>query len=180
MNLFVLDRDPVEAARQNCDKHVCKIVLEAAQMLGLAHQVYNPAVPTWMYNAHTHRNNHVSKWVRETLANYRWTVAHGLALAAEYTRRYGKTHGEASRKPGRATPLDVLLWCRDNEPAIPDLPLTEFRQAVAEDCYRPDVVEAYRLYYIRYKSRFAKWRSGPYLDWYRDGVIKEFGRATVG
>lgn len=32
MNLFILDTDPIEAARQNCDSHVCKIILEAAEM----------------------------------------------------------------------------------------------------------------------------------------------------
>ena len=32
MNLFYLSRDPVEAARLQCDKHVVKMILETAQM----------------------------------------------------------------------------------------------------------------------------------------------------
>ena len=33
MNIFVVDEDPVIAARQLCDKHVVKMILETAQML---------------------------------------------------------------------------------------------------------------------------------------------------
>ena len=39
MNIFVLDRDPEVAARYHCDKHVCKMILEAGQMLCTAHWV---------------------------------------------------------------------------------------------------------------------------------------------
>ena len=33
MNIFVVDEDPEIAARQLCDKHVVKMILESAQML---------------------------------------------------------------------------------------------------------------------------------------------------
>ena len=33
MNIFVVDEDPEVAARQLCDKHVVKMILESAQML---------------------------------------------------------------------------------------------------------------------------------------------------
>jgi len=31
MNLFVLDKDPVVAAQQQCDKHVVKMIVESGQ-----------------------------------------------------------------------------------------------------------------------------------------------------
>jgi len=163
MNLFILDTDPVEAAKQNCDRHVCKIIIEAAQMLSMAHRVSDTVdIPGWIYNTRSQRNNHVCKWVRENLSNYRWTVAHAIALGSEYTRRYGKIHAC----------MKVIVWCQLNEPQIPDAPLTPFRQAVAKDCYNDDIVLAYRDYYIRYKSGFAKWKSGPVLEWYVTGLQK--------
>ena len=36
MNIFVLDRDPREAARMYCDKHTPKMVVELLQQLGSA------------------------------------------------------------------------------------------------------------------------------------------------
>ena len=39
MNIFILDEDPAEAARQQCDKHVVKMIVESAQMLSTAHRM---------------------------------------------------------------------------------------------------------------------------------------------
>lgn len=174
MNLFILNPDPVLAAQENCDKHVCKIILEAAQMVMLAYQVLGmpDAKPDFeIWNAKTHKNNHISKWVRHNTANFMWTVDHGLALCEEYELRYKKTH-----KVKR-----MLEWCKENPP--PSLPvgaLTTFRQAVAEDCYSSpladereiathgQIVEAYRTYYVKYKARFAKWTARPIPQWFAD------------
>ena len=39
MNIFYLDKNPVVAAQMSCDKHVVKMILEAAQMLCTAKRV---------------------------------------------------------------------------------------------------------------------------------------------
>lgn len=39
MNIFVLSTDPREAARDHCDKHVVKMILEYGQMLSTAHRL---------------------------------------------------------------------------------------------------------------------------------------------
>ena len=39
MNIFVLDKDPKKAAKYHCDKHCVKMILEAGQMLCVAHWV---------------------------------------------------------------------------------------------------------------------------------------------
>lgn len=39
MNIFVLDRDARRAARDHCDKHLVKMVIEYAQMLSTAHRL---------------------------------------------------------------------------------------------------------------------------------------------
>ena len=37
MNIFYLSRDPHEAARLQCDRHVVKMILETGQLLSTAH-----------------------------------------------------------------------------------------------------------------------------------------------
>ena len=39
MNIFFVDRDPEQCARDHCDKHVCKMVIEYGQLLSTAHRV---------------------------------------------------------------------------------------------------------------------------------------------
>ena len=39
MNIFILDTNPTSAARQMCDKHVVKMIIESGQMLSTAHRV---------------------------------------------------------------------------------------------------------------------------------------------
>ena len=41
MNIFYLDKDPHQCAKYHCDKHVCKMILESAQMLSTAHHILN-------------------------------------------------------------------------------------------------------------------------------------------
>ncbi|HAW80963.1 MAG TPA: hypothetical protein DCX27_15355, partial [Balneola sp.] len=86
MNIFVLDKNPNEAARQACDKHVVKMILESAQMLCSVHPEGTAPYKRSFYN------HPCTKWVRETDKNYDWLVDHALALCSEYTKRYGKTH----------------------------------------------------------------------------------------
>ena len=39
MNIFILNDDPVIAAKEQCDKHVVKMIVESAQMLSTAHRM---------------------------------------------------------------------------------------------------------------------------------------------
>ena len=38
MNIFHLDRDPVQSAQWMIDKHVVKMIVESAQLLSTAHR----------------------------------------------------------------------------------------------------------------------------------------------
>ena len=42
MNRFIIDRDPEAIAQQLCDQHICKMVLEEAQMLNTAVRIHAP------------------------------------------------------------------------------------------------------------------------------------------
>jgi hypothetical protein len=88
MNIFAIDPDPIICAEELDNKRVVKMVLETCQLLSTAINVTGGIGP---YRT-THVNHPCSIWVRETRANYDWTVEHFQALLSEYTHRYGKTH----------------------------------------------------------------------------------------
>lgn len=153
MNIFVLDRNPVLAAQQQCNKHVVKMVLESAQMLCLAFPK-----GTTPYKNTNHFNHPCSIWVRKSRANFNWLIEHGLALCKEYESRYGKIHKSQA----------VIEWCKENSHTLsfPSEGLTEFAQAMPDECRRTDPVEAYRTYYIMHKRNFAKWPDNKKPAWY--------------
>lgn len=152
MNIFILDRDPSIAARYQCNKHVVKMILETAQML------CSPFDPGTAPYKRSHFNHPCSVWARESRANFDWLVTHGLALCSEYEARYSKTHKSKA----------IIEWCRDNVSTLtfPSEGLTEFAQAMPDECRRPDPVDAYRTYYLVHKRDFAKWPEGRTPHWY--------------
>jgi len=165
MNIFILDRDAVKAAQMQCNKHVVKMVLETAQMLCASYPEGEAPYKR------SHYNHPSTIWARTTKANYKWLVAHGIALSEEYTIRYGKVHKSQA----------VIQWCLDNMQSLelPDGDQTEFVVAISDDqnCRMMisgfddlDVVEQYRLYYIFDKSNFAKWPGDKFPDWYLEGM----------
>ena len=144
MNLFVLHRDPAIAARWQCDRHVVKMTLEAAQILCSAAHLLGQRAP---YKP-THLGHPCVVWTAASRGNWRWVVAHGEALAEEYRRRYGRVHKSAA----------IFRWARRHGPR--DARRRQpFAQAVP-DAYRgPDAIRAYRRYYAGETRRFATWRA---------------------
>ncbi len=142
VNIFVVDLNPRQAARDLCNAHCVKMTLETAQLLCSA---YDEGTQT-PYKK-THVNHPCARWVRESKSNFEWLSEHGLELSAEYTRRYGKRHASQ----------DVIEQCVANPPRLVDIGLTSFAQAVPEIHKADDVVQAYRSYYKAEKARFAIW-----------------------
>ena len=151
MNIFVLHHDPQVAAEMACDKHVVKMILETAQMMCTvvaAHDIHPP------YRA-THAKHPCTVWASESQTNWRWLTDYGLALSAEYTKRYDKTHKSQG----------VIEWCRDQNINLPDAQLTPFAQAMPPQ-YRNDcAVTAYRAYYHGEKSHIATWKTETPAWW---------------
>ena len=178
MNIFALHQHPVVAAKQHCDKHVVKMILETAQLLSTAHRMLDgnetrrPSVSGktetkyWilensnmegtLYRAPM-MNHPCAIWVRETDANYTWAYNLFAALCDEYTHRYGKIHKTDQLM------REALYNCPKN---IQRKGLTPFPQAMPEDVKHNDSIVAYRQYYIKYKSGFAKWTKRDVPHWY--------------
>jgi len=177
MNIFVLDNCPEISARYHCDKHTVKMIVESAQMLSTAHRMldgkeevkltkngrkgryyrlsdYREDV---MYKA-VHYNHPSTVWTRKSKSNYAWHYWLFHNLCKEYTHRYGKIHATETKL------LDQLNKVPDN---IPDIGLTTFPQAMPEYCKMKNAVQAYRNYYMKEKSYFAKWTKRDIPSWFK-------------
>lgn len=191
MNIFALSTIPYEAARFHCDKHVVKMILEYGQMLSTTHRLLDGRQEVVEVNvgdksrkkslyvldgekiffseqtgkfdvenrkcyAVAHANHPCSVWARETDANYHWLFQLFDGCLREYERRYGKTHSASS--------LKTFLF---NSPKnIERGQQTPFAQAMPDDFKNEDAIQAYRTFYIKSKSRFAKWTNTEVPKWF--------------
>lgn len=151
MNIFVLDTNPQVAARYHNDKHVVKMILETAQILSTINHKHGVTAP---YKA-THANHPCVLWAGATTANYTWLVTLGFALCEEYTHRYGKIHKCA----------EILCALAFPPPGVPEKSMTDFAQAMPDDCRHTDAVKAYRDYYNKHKQALASWKNRPEPEW---------------
>lgn len=154
MNIFFLDYDVRQCAKDHCDKHCVKMILETAQLLCGAHHMTSQVAHQVPYKL-AHKNHPCSIWVRHSLSNYLYLCELGIELCREYTERYGKTHKSE----------EVILWCVDNKPNIEDVGFTLPPKAMPDQYKEDDVVQSYRNYYNGEKIKFAKWKNGYRPIW---------------
>ena len=166
MNIFVLSEDPVETAQMQLNKHVVKMVLESAQMLCAP---YETGVAPYK---RAHYNHPCTIWARESYENYQWLISHALALAEEYTFRYGKEHGAGKHRkalkglrfiaPIIPTTREPVF--RQKDPLSPYTGLTAHPQCFSgHDHCKTDEdwpIIAYRAFYRVDKSSFARYNKG--------------------
>ena len=187
MNIFVLDTNPITAARMHCDKHIPKMCVEAAQMMASAlrrHGATDEQMPltkkgTPYKGGYAHHPCTV--WAGHCDDNFQWLSHHAKALCDEYYKRFGKRH--ACHDPiNIMSDLDFIIAEGDLTPfalAMPDefrpMWVSEHRGIMYPDDYADKrithashqiAVEAYRRYY--HSKQFAKWEKGtPAPDWWR-------------
>lgn len=143
MNIFVLDDDPVLAARYQCDKHVVKMVLETGQILSTVLRERGWDKPT-LYRS-THKHHPCTLWAGKSKDNYEWLFKHFSALAQEYKHRYGRDH-KTWEKLKFTTSVGVMK--------LPAGVRTPFALAMPEKFkLLDDAVESYRAYYKYEKAQ---------------------------
>lgn len=159
MNIFYLDHDPVECAKQHCDKHVVKMILETAQLLSNAHHMIDGEQVIKPIYKLTHKNHPSAVWVRQCKAHYDWlwTLLH--ALCKEYTHRYGKVH-----KVEREGLLEIL---KDSPMGIgKSIVFVEPPPAMPDEYKAPSAIQSYKNYYKGAKASFARWTNRPIPVWF--------------
>ena len=161
MNIFVLADSPKESAEMHCDKHVCKMVIEYAQMLSTTHRILDgdEVISESLYKV-AHKNHPCTIWTRTNKSNYLWLFKLWKNLSMEYTMRYGRFHASWTK-------LNMYLQFHPRN--MPEGELTEQPQCMPDSCKTVNVVEAYRNYYIKEKSSFARWKNSGQPDWFMEG-----------
>jgi len=170
MNIFYLSKDPKTCAIYHCDKHVCKMIIEYAQLLSTAHRVLDGKriqVPsnsgkrkvwTWqiddsrenvLYKV-AHVNHPANVWVRQSYHHYQWLWRLWFNLCKEYEERYYKIH-ETYRK--LANHLSI------HPENIPDTEWYDPPLCMPEEYWHDDTVVAYRTFYRRDKKHFCTWKN---------------------
>jgi hypothetical protein len=153
MNIFFTSPDPVECARFLDNSRLIKGTLETAQLLSNA-IIYHGGTSPYK---ESHKNHPISVWVRTNSDNYSWALAHFEALAAEYTRRYGKIHASAQH----------LSYFKEMTKIIPSGTMTEKPNCVANKKlgisfqHISNTYTAYKLYLFK---RFEHDKRKPYCN----------------
>ena len=162
MNIFVLDRDPILAARMYCDKHVPKMCVELLQQLGSAvirHGATEEEMPLTKKGTPLKGGYHkhpCTLWCGDSRTNYEWAACHAIELCREYLKRYQKVHFCSTG----------ILHLAKLTHKIPEGGITQFAQAMPDEYRNSDAVVAYRDYY--HSKSFACWKKGsPKPGWFR-------------
>jgi hypothetical protein len=185
MNIFTLNQNPRECARDHCDKHVVKMILESSQMLSTTITILDPEFTTKHKHAllkSTHQNHPCTIWTRESFNNFMWHLDLLTALHEEYESRYWRVHNCVYQ-------LNTIYNWVSNQNTCEKFPVTNatrFAMAIPDDKIkhkytdlltglRPDasimdqnsiIIAAYREYYMIHKSRFARWNHSEVPSWY--------------
>lgn len=151
MNIFALHQTPYESARDHCDKHVIKMILETAQLLSTAHRVLDGDKPGSVLYKATHKNHPCAKWVRECSANYHWAYSLFDYLNREYMARYNKTHASWIKLSKELSTAPANIKQAANT--------TPFALAMPIQCIHPgsDAL-SYQNYYKTQKREIATWK----------------------
>lgn len=180
MNLFYLDSDLDKCAEYHVDKHVSKMILEAAQILctNMWIDKYLGFVPRKLTSEEwavlkaektkevrdfpylpTMYNHPSTIWARSSLDNFEWTHCYANALNSEYHYRYGREHKSA---------VEVINKLPDPE-NIERLGFTTFGLAMPDELkdYN-DPIESYRRYYHLDKATFANWKHREKPHWWSE------------
>lgn len=185
MNIFFLSLNPESCARQHCDKHTVKMVIEYAQLLSTAHRMLdgheyidltnnNRKIKRWrlnddresmLYKA-SHINHPSAVWVRKSVWNYRWLHDLLSCTLDEYTFRYEKIHLIESSGLKEAlffNPMNIPKNVEFSEPPL----------AMPDDCkISGQTIDSYRRYYIEHKVRFARWTKRQIPSWFTEGCLQ--------
>lgn len=142
MNIFYLNSDPIQAARELADDHIRKMQIESAQMLCTTFWHFG----CWAPYKRAHYNHPCTKWVRESIHHFNWLLEHGLEVCEEFKLRYGKDHATKQ----------VLEWIKVNkyllDAKIPTTPFKEPPLCMPDEFKLAEgVVPSYKNFYINDK-----------------------------
>ena len=161
MNRFIIEDTPEKIAYSLCDKHIVKMPLEETQMLCTAiwHHAPDYAEENKFYLP-VHENHPCNIWARETSGNFLFAWLLARSMFWEYTRRYKRKHDSQKHMNPLFNAIKYLPSGRQTKhpqcfSGHDDLKTDEFFP-----------IKAYRNFYIRDKSKIAKYRFSERPSWF--------------
>jgi hypothetical protein len=188
MNIFVLDENPVTAAKYMDDVRLPKMCVESAQMMaaslrrhGATDEQMPLTKPKWITaldNTDTmwfvptpykggYKHHPCTVWAGDSRANFQWLARHAQALLTEYSNRFDKVHACSA-------PIHIMS-CIDY--IIPEGGLTQFALAMPDE-YRPEPIDDEIVYHAYPKFAVQAYRSYYKSKQYSKGGVR-YVRADV-
>lgn len=160
MNIFLLDTDVTKCAKYHCDKHIVKMPIEYAQLISSVLHHVGLEAPY----KETHKNHPCAIWARQLSGNYTFLYDLAIAVGKEYTARYGKVHKSTQ--------------ALDNVPRVlEELPIgkSPLPNCTTIKDYYPELnlVDKYRLYYLRDKEHILKYNYSKEPWWMGDRFYQQ-------
>lgn len=157
MNIFYFSADPIECARDLCDKHVVKMTTETVQIISSAYYLLTNTAGVYKP---THLHHPCVEWASKSKHNFVWLCGYALALDLEYNFRYKKTHLAVTKL--RSWLISINL---DTIP-FPELLWTPPPQCMPDQYKQSNTCDAYKEYYKGEKHGFSRWKFTQKPNWF--------------
>jgi hypothetical protein len=169
MNIFVLHRDPKEAAKMHTDKHVRQQSIEYAQLLSSAHRACShPEEPALVGLYKMIQEHHPTTiWARTHPLHYAWLYELACATWEEYTYRTGKVHASSRLRRALARVPKISSLKTDTPPpqCIPDIYKITGSADTGDNTWDA-TVNAYRKYYGDSTIESDTWKRRDAPEWF--------------
>ncbi len=169
MNIFVLDTNPVKAAKLLCDQHLNQMILESAQLLSTTdHLLYAQGTkgspPSTELYKPTHPLHPCTLWLLESRFNCGWLHQHAWQMNEERSVRFSKIteHGSMSVIANAMYCIDQLHnhvnWKVAQQTPFKQVMPEEFKIIYLDQLADIGTVSAYKDYYSYKNKQWIKER----------------------
>lgn len=168
MNIFITSLDPIQCAKDHCVVHQTKMIVEYAQLLSTAHHVMGTSLNKFDLYAQTHANHPCAIWVRESLANYRYTLELALELCKLYSKRTARRHAsqdilELLRTPPLLSKFEMGDIITRHAQAMPD----KYKNSDVTVAYTKYLIDKYIDWINHPRPINVRWNKGCTPSWYK-------------
>ena len=171
MNIFILDENPIIAARYHCDAHIHKLILESAQMASSAARFLQlPSVIYPLLYKPAYLSHPCTMWVCESPANLNWM----LMLAQELERIRAELGFRRHNSSGIIDLVSESVTHEFGYLANPELhtPFAEAMYARIKVRSNLSTIQKYQLYY---RTKLNEWGlTGAYEMQYKGRSVPPF------
>ena len=179
MNIFFIDEQPEQAAKDLCLKHKPKMCVESAQMMAsalLRHDAMPDSMPLTKSGTHYrggYKHHPSTRWAGECVENYRWLARHALQQCLSYTETFGKVH--ACEQPIREMANHYAISNMPSNGDLTDIPLA-MNEETTRHVPLTQAVQEYRDYYYRKTNVMAvEWPDNQIPTWWEDVCVRNGG-----